>query len=198
MRWRKVEAEFGDQIELQWKSFLLRPSPRQDEDQAAALEKFREYTRSWLKVAADDDAGEFQVWQSDEGPPSHSVPAHVVSKVAQRSGKKAFELIHERLMRAYFKENRDISRTDVLRELWLEVGLSRDAFEASNDASLVQELVQEIISDHNEAIEAGATGVPVVRLADNLTAMVGAHPIELYRNWIRRCIDRQSQQEANP
>ena len=37
MRWRRLEGEFGDKIELRWKSFLLRPSPRRDADAADDL-----------------------------------------------------------------------------------------------------------------------------------------------------------------
>lgn len=190
MRWRRLEEEYGDKIELQWKSFLLRPAPQPTGDPAAALEKFRRYTVSWRRVAADPDAGEFQVWQSDEGPPSHSVPPHLVSKAAFRLGKDAFESLHDRLMRAYFKENRDISDNEVLLGLWLDVGLDAAAFAAVRDP----ELLQAVTDDHNEALACGVTGVPAVRLADDPTATVGAHPIERYRSWIERTI---AQREAD-
>jgi predicted DsbA family dithiol-disulfide isomerase len=184
VRWRRLEAEYAGKIEVQWKSYLLRPTPQESGDPVAALEKFRRYTQSWLRVAADPDAGEFQVWRSDEGPPSHSVPAHLVSKAAARLGKDAFERIHERLMRAYFKENRDISNNEVLLELWLDVGLDEADFADAQDP----ELLQAVIDDHNEALECGATGVPAVRLEDNPAATVGAHPIDTYRSWIDRTI----------
>jgi predicted DsbA family dithiol-disulfide isomerase len=171
VRWRRLEAEYEGTIEVQ-------------DDPFAALENFRRYTESWLRVAADPDAGEFQVWQSDEGPPSHSVPPHLVSKAAGRIGKDAFERIHERLMRAYFKENRDISNHEVLLELWLDVGLDGADFAATKDP----ELLQAVIDDHNEALGCGATGVPAVRLADNPAVTVGAHPIDSYRSWIDRAI----------
>ena len=187
MRWRRLEAEYAGKVELQWKSYLLRPAPQVSGDPIAALEEFRRYTTSWLRVAADQDAGEFQVWQSDEGPPSHSVPAHLVSKAAARLGKDAFERIHERLMRAYFTENRDISDNEVLLELWLDVGLDEADFGTAQDP----ELLQAVIDDHNEALECGATGVPAVRLEDNPAVTVGAHPIDAYRSWIDRTLARQ-------
>lgn len=187
MRWRRLETEYAGRVEVQWKSFLLRPAPQSIGDPAEAFERFRRYTKSWLRVGSDQDAGEFQVWQSDEGPPSHSVPPHLVSKAAARLGRGAFERIHERLMRAYFKENRDITNGEVLLELWLDVGLDGADFVATKDP----ELLQAVIDDHNEALGCGVTGVPAVRVADSPAATVGAHPLEEYRAWIDRTLARR-------
>lgn len=174
-------------MEFEWRSYLLRPNRRKQSDGDEALEKFRAYTRSWMKPASDSDAGDFRAWHSDEGPPSHSVPAHLVSKAAARLGPEAFQLIHERLMRAYFSESRDISCPATLLELWEEVGLPREAFEVASEPGLVDE----VMAEHNEAVECGATGVPAVRLADNPAVIVGAHPIDLYRTWIERSLARR-------
>jgi len=184
VRLRGLEEEYAGQMQLEWRSFLLRPERRVHRDREAALEKFRAYTQGWQRIGAEPDAGEFETWHSDEGPPSHSIPAHVVSKAAARLGKPAFEGIHERLLRAYFQESRDVSHPDVLRELWLEVGLAAEAFPDLEDAALIDE----IIADHREALELGATGVPAVRLVGNDAVIVGAHPLELYRRWIDRTL----------
>jgi predicted DsbA family dithiol-disulfide isomerase len=88
-------------------------------------------------------------------------------------------------MRAYFKENRDISDNEVLLELWLDVGLEGADFAAVRDP----ELLQAVIDDHNEALACGATGVPAVRLEDNPAVIVGAHPIDRYRSWIDRILE---------
>ena len=80
MRLRRVEEEFAGRVVVEWRSFLLRPHP----DPRRTLEKFRVYTQSWQRAAEDPDGGTFQVWQSDAGPPSHSVPPHLVAKAAAR------------------------------------------------------------------------------------------------------------------
>lgn len=192
VRLRALEREYEGRVELIWKSYLLRPERRRDADPAAALEKFRDYTRSWLRPAAESDAGEFQVWRSDEGPPSHSVPAHLVAKAAARVSKDAHDRMHDRLMRAYFKENRDISRLELLKELWDELGLPEESFAVANE----NELLDEVIADHREALEGGATGVPAVRLEGNPAVIVGAQPIELYRRWIERMLPRHAEELA--
>ena len=189
MRLRRLEEEFAGQVEFEWKSYLLRPRPRSGRDPEAALEKFRAYTRSWMRPAADPDGGEFRVWATDEPPPSHSIPPHLVSKAARRISKDAFERLHERLMRAYFAENRDITSDANLLELWKEVGLPEEAFETRHDPSILEE----VVDDHNEALSCGATGAPAMRLADNPAAITGAHPIELYRHWIERSLARRAE-----
>lgn len=106
MRLRQVEKEFAGEVRVAWRSFLLRPRP----DKARTLEEFRAYTRSWLRPAAEPDAGTFQVWPGDAGPPTHSVPPHLVAKAAASLGDDAFHAMHDRLLRAYFAESRERHR----------------------------------------------------------------------------------------
>lgn len=192
VRLRRLEDEYDGRVELEFKSFLLRPQPRSEpeseEHAARALEKFRLYTKGWERIASEPDAGELRVWESDEGPPTHSIPAHLVAKAAARLGREPFRLLHERLLRAYFVDHRDISREPVLRELWSEVGLDAESFEAHRDPALLEE----VLADHNEALRMGATGVPAVRLDGNEAVIVGAQPEELYRRWIDRTLARRA------
>lgn len=180
MRLRRLEDRYGDRIELEWRSFLLRPRPNPNR----TLEKFRSYTQSWLRPAADDDAAEFRVWQSEEGPPSHSIPAHLVAKAAAALGGREFHQIHAALLHSYFYLNRDITCDDTLRAIWSECGLPKAGFEKKDDPALLQAVLRE----HNEAQEHGATGVPAVRVEGGAGIVVGAHPYELYERWIDRLL----------
>lgn len=180
VRLRRIEEEFGDSLEIEWRSFLLRPTPNQTRD----LQKFVRYTESWLRPAAEADAPTFRVWQSDEGPPSHSVPPHLVAKAAASLGREEFREIHVRLMRCYFEESRDITDAATLRAIWLEAGLPVAEFERSKDPALAQETLRQ----HRQAIENGVSGVPAIGVAGSDLFIVGAHPPELYRRWIRRLL----------
>ncbi|MFP6606382.1 MAG: DsbA family protein [Myxococcota bacterium] len=190
VRLRRLEAEYEGRVELRFKSFLLRPKPRSEPENAAhaaqALQKFRQYTRGWERIASEPDAGELRLWSTDEGPPSHSIPAHLVAKAAARVSRDAFGRMHERLLRAYFVESRDISREPTLRALWDELGLDEAGFEEHRDPALLEE----VIGEHNEALRLGATGVPAVRLESNEAVIVGAQPAEIYRRWIERSLSR--------
>lgn len=173
-----LEREFGSSLVLNWKSFLLRPRPEPGRD----LEKFRRYTESWRRAAAEEPAARFQVWSSDEGPPSHSVPAHMAAKAAAALGPDAFARIHSALLRAYFEQSRDISREGTLAALWRKAGLPEQEFARTRDP----ELLRRVIAEHDEAIELGAGGVPAVRLAGSDVAVTGAQPTESYRRWIQK------------
>ena len=180
MRLRRIEEEFGDRVQIVWRSFLLRPEP----EPGRTLEKFRAYTQSWLRPAADADGGTFRVWQTDAGPPSHSIPPQVAAKAAAAVSRAAFQRLHEGLLHAYFADNRDITDRETLRALWHEAELPEAAFARIDDPALLQA----VLNEHREALEIGVTGVPAVRQEAMDSAIVGAHPIELYRRWIRRAL----------
>jgi len=189
-RLHRLASELEGRVELEWRSFLLRPSetPRTPERR----ERFRAYTRSWERQAAEPDAPAFRPWQGDEGPPTHSVPAHLAAKAAARVSAGAFGRLHARLLDAYFQESRDISDDAVLGELWRELELPGPAFERRRDP----ELLEEVMREHRAALEAGATGVPAVQLVGNEAVIVGAHPEELYRRWVLRNLTAGSEVRA--
>jgi len=181
VRLRRIREEFAPRLQLEWRSFLLRPRPTPGRD----LERFRSYTESWLRPAAEADAGTFQVWQGGAGPPTHSVPPHLVAKAAACLGAESFERIHEALLRAYFGASRDITQEATLRALWAEAGLAPEEFARVDDP----EILRSVLAQHDEAIERGVTGVPTVVLEGNGALVMGAQPLEVYRRWIRRATE---------
>ena len=182
---RRLEAiagEFAGQIDIVWRSYLLRPEAKTGRDP----EKFRRYTEGWRVPGAEPDAGPFRPWASDAPPPSHSVPAHRAAKAAAELGGEAFEAIHDRLMTAYFAENRDVSNFDVLRAVWNEAGLPDASFEVAHE----ERIERAVLADHAAAGDLGATGVPAIRRIDNDALIVGAQPIDVYRRWVERSLER--------
>jgi predicted DsbA family dithiol-disulfide isomerase len=180
VRLRRIGEELGAGVEIEWRSYLLRPRP----DPRRTLEKFRAYTQSWLRPAADPDGGTFRVWEGDAGPPSHSIPPHLAAKAATSLGKDAFERLHLPLMHAYFAENRDITERATLRAVWTEVGLPEPEFDRIDDPDLLRLVVDE----HNRAVEDGITGVPAVSLAGRDDFVIGAQPLDVYRRWLHRAL----------
>jgi predicted DsbA family dithiol-disulfide isomerase len=177
-RLRLLQAECGDALALSWRSFLLRPRPERSRD----LERFVRYTQSWLRPAAEPDAPRFRVWESTQGPPTHSVPPHLVAKAAAQLGPDAFAAVHERLLRAYFEQNRDISRLETLEAIWEEAGLPGVEFARC----FAPALLEQTAAEHREASEIGVTGVPAVRVAGTDAFVVGAQPLAVYRRWVER------------
>jgi predicted DsbA family dithiol-disulfide isomerase len=177
VRLHRLEQQEPD-VAVEWRSYLLRPRPGRSSD----LARFRAYTESWRRPAAEQDAGSFRVWQGDEGPPSHSVPAQLAAKAADLLGPEAFRRFHDRLLRAYFAESRDISRGPVLEELWHDARLDPDGFAEREDPALLRR----VLAEHEEAERFGATGVPSVRLAQGDAVITGALPLASYQRWVER------------
>ena len=173
-----VEATWGERPDTEWRAFLLRPESKPGRDR----EKFREYTKGWLRVAEDEPRADFRVWASDAAPPTHSVPAHLVAKAANALGPGAGAAMRERLFRAYFSENRDISDADTLEALWRELDLPEEHFASHREPALEEQ----VWSEYREAMECGATGVPAVRMADQDFVLMGAQPEAMYRRWFER------------
>jgi len=173
-----LQAELGEALQLEWRAYLLRPRPEPGRD----LEKFMRYTQSWLRPASEPDAPPYRVWESTEGPPTHSVPPHLVAKAAAEHGPEAFAAVHGRLLRAYFEESRDISRLETLQAIWADAGLPAAGFERA----AAPELLERTAAEHREAAEIGVTGVPAVRVAGHDAFVLGAQPLETYRRWVER------------
>jgi predicted DsbA family dithiol-disulfide isomerase len=179
-RLRRLESELGGALQVEWRSFLLRPRP-----EPRPREAFVRYTQSWLRPAAEPDAPVLRPWHGEAGPPSHSVPPHVLAKAAARVGAAAFDAVHDGLLAAYFRESRDISDPDALRAIWLEAGLAPAALGAGPDPSLEQE----VRAEHRSALERGITGVPAVAVAGRDVWVLGAQPLDVLRRWIGRLRD---------
>ena len=181
VRLHRLEDDLDGRVHVEWRTFLLRPRP----DPSRTLEKFRAYTQSWLRPAAEPDAAPFRVWASDEGPPSHSVPPHLVAKAAAQLGPDVFRAMHERLLHAYFAENRDITNAETLQALWREAGLPEGEFARIGDEALLRDVVEQ----HNEAVTIGVSGVPAVMMVGNDVPMTGAMSYDTYRKWVARRLE---------
>lgn len=129
------------------------------------------------------------MWEGNAGPPSHSVPPQLAAKAAAELGEDAFDAVHDRLLHAYFAESRDITEPETLRALWCEAGLPAAEFGRMQNPQLLRETLQQ----HQAALEAGVTGAPAVQLAGEDVAIVGAHPLTLYRRWVERTARARTQ-----
>ena len=167
---------------MEWQCFLLRPEPR-----PRSLEEFKQYTEKWKRPGAMEPEAVFRVWSTEEGPPSHSIPPHLAAKAAAGLDAKSFEKIHERLLKAYFTENRDISKNNVLKELWEELDLPADAFESRNDPAILEQVVAEL----NQSLKNGVSGVPAVMVEGVPGVLVGAQEEDVYRRLVRQLLSRE-------
>jgi predicted DsbA family dithiol-disulfide isomerase len=180
-----VAEHFGDQIDITWKSFMLRTEPK-----TTSRDKFVRYTEGWKTMAELEPRAAFSPWATDNEPPSTSLPAQVAHKVAAANWPDKDMDMHHALLTAYFTDNRTISDWQVLADIAADVGIDRDEYLAMVGEQR-QQMAQLVVDEHNEAINQGITAVPTV-LINQVLPVPGAQETETYVNWIQRLIDRET------
>ncbi|HEY1739672.1 MAG TPA: DsbA family protein [Acidimicrobiia bacterium] len=189
-RMADLEAQYGERIEVQWKSHVLRPTAK-----ARDVDRFREYTKLWSAPAgpaAYEARCEFRTWD-DEPPPTHSIPAAAAAKVVRGLAPQLAAPFRMALFRAYFTEHRTISDVNVLAEIAAECGVKSDAF---RDAMRVRgaAVAAQAFAEHTEGLELGAHAAPTVVLNDALP-IPGAQDLDTYTRIIDRMLARAERAE---
>ncbi len=156
VRLQRAAAKRPGEVEVRWKSFLLRTEPRDTEP-----ERFRAYARSWARPAALEPGLQFRMWDGDSTPPTHSLPPNAAAKLATRHWPELADGYRMALFRAYFADNRTISDRAVLAEVAGEAGLPAGEFTERLQAEWAT-AVDEVFDDFSDALEAGVTAVPAV------------------------------------
>lgn len=185
MRLDEVERHFGDRIELEWKSFLLRVEPKTGD-----RDEFIAYTKSWLNPAEQEPKASFTVWSSDEQQPASSVPAQVAHKTVKAFDLEAARPYHDALLTAYFTDNRNIGDADTLLDIGAEIGLDRGGLKSLANAR-EDEFANQVIVEHNAALQLQVNAVPTVVL-DGGFAIPGAQPAEAYIRLVERIEEKRS------
>jgi predicted DsbA family dithiol-disulfide isomerase len=106
----------------------------------------------------------------------NSRKALAVTELAREQG--LHEAVHDRLMKAYWSEGRDIGDDVVLLDLVAEAGLGRD--EAA-DALTAEEYVARVVASTEEANRHGINAIPAFVL-DRRLLVLGAHPHEAFEH----------------
>jgi predicted DsbA family dithiol-disulfide isomerase len=182
VRLGRIEAEYGDAVEVTWRSYLLRPEPERRD-----LDAFSAYTRKWAGPADIEPAATFRTWSGENPPPTHSYPSALAGKVAESFGREAQRAYASALFRAYFAENRTISDRDVLVEVAAGAGLDPDAFER-RWREREDELGLAVWQDYLTAVQSKITGVPAV-VVDRTWLVPGAVDEAEYRRAIAMAVE---------
>ena len=104
---------------LSWKSYLIR-----DE----GVTTFDDYIASHFERANENEEGiVFNPWKA--GPyPTWGMPALKASKAAALQGNEKWRSFHLAVMKAFYTEGKDISKSEILEEVARETGLAMDQF----------------------------------------------------------------------
>jgi predicted DsbA family dithiol-disulfide isomerase len=177
---------YKDQVEVELKSYQLSPdSPATSEIGIyEALAKKYGTTVEQMKAQSEgiiDRAATLGLeYHYENMKPANTFKAHRLAKYAESVGKGAE--MSERILKAYFNENKEIGLTEELVELGVEVGLDRQAIEdVLNDGTFAED----VLSDIQKASQLGVRGVPFF-VFDNKYAISGAQPGEVFENAVRQ------------
>lgn len=189
MRLDRLKEKYGDRVEIEWKAFMLRTGPRDWERQ-----DFLDYTQSWMRPKEMEPELDFTVWATDDPQPRSSIEAHVAFKVLEELAPEKGKAFHDRLMRAYFVENRDISNAELLTGFAVDVGVDEDTFNGAM-AARCEAMAELVFAEHESARTHNVTGIPTVVFEDRYPVS-GAQPLETYEDMVEQ-IERQLESAAD-
>lgn len=195
---RRFESALGsfdrrDEVEVIWRSFELDPSaPRSIEgDMATRLsqkygmsgDKAKESMAHITSLAAAEGLS-YRLGSVKMG---NSFDAHRLLQLASLNGMGG--KMKERLLRAYFSESQEISNTDVLIGLGVEIGLEEGEISDMYSSDYMSESVR---NDEALAARYGISGVPFF-VFDSKYGVSGAQPAEVFLDVLQKV-----EAEANP
>lgn len=167
----RVREEYGDQVEVDWRAYELRPDP----------------------VPTLDPDGEYlhRVWNASVYPMARSLSMTLRLPPVQPRSRKALEAaeyaheegrfddMHTALFKAFFEDGRDLADAGVLLEVGESVGLDREGL---GEALEEGRYTEKVLADEGLARKLGVSSVPtmLVGLADapleEAEAITGAQP----------------------
>jgi predicted DsbA family dithiol-disulfide isomerase len=175
-----------DQVEIVWRSFQLDPSIPEGETHATLPALAAKYGRSVEEMGANMAhveelaAGEGLQYHLADGVSGNTLRAHELLHLAAE--RDLGPQMKERLLHAYFEEQRSVFDVDSLVPLAVEVGLDEgEVREALADRRYLAAVHQ----DAATAQALGATGVPFF-VVDRKYGAAGAQPAELLLQILER------------
>jgi predicted DsbA family dithiol-disulfide isomerase len=181
----RLREEFGDQVEIQWRAFELRPDP------VPTLDSKGDYLRdTWARAVYPMAEQRGMVLRLPPVQP-RSRQALEAAEFAREQGR--FDAMNHALFRAFFEDGRDIGDPAVLREIAVGAGLDGDAL----DAALKEgRYTAKVLEDQRTAHELGVSGVPAMALflpgnpEKTGRVLSGAQPYEVVRARVAELLAR--------
>lgn len=181
-----AQFEGKDQVEIEWKSFLLNPDLKTD----PSVSMF-DYL-SEIKGFSVEQAQQMSASIAESG--KSLGLNYQFEKIVLANTMKAHELLHEskvqgfqhemeeRLFEAYFAEGKNIDDVNILVELASEVGLNTTALDVK---ILSGQYTEEIKADVHLAQQFGVRGVPFF-VFDRKYAVSGAQEVDTFLGTMKK------------
>jgi predicted DsbA family dithiol-disulfide isomerase len=186
-----VELNLQEQVEIEWQPFELNP------DMPAEGEELRAHVaRKYGSSKADSDKARDIIAQAgaeygfnfnyfDGMKIVNTLDAHVLLDYAHQIGVQTE--LKMRLFSAFFTENKDVSKRDVLIKEAESVGITA---EQSQMALSDDELRSRVKTLEAQWKKMGVSGVPTV-IFNSTSALTGAQPKETFKQVLQELLDQE-------
>jgi len=176
----RVRAEFGETVEIDWRSFELRPEPEPTLDPNAEY-LHRVWNQSVYQMAQERGLSMMKL------PPvqPRSRKAHQAAEYAREAG--MLDAMNHALFKAFFEDGRDLADLEALVDIGRSVGLDEDGLRGALEQGRHTERVLE---DEQLARQIGISGVPALIVTAGAQAYLvsGAQPYETVKEVIDRAL----------
>jgi predicted DsbA family dithiol-disulfide isomerase len=183
----RVRKEYGEEVEIIWRAFELRPEPE------PTLDPNGNYLQRVWKEAVYPMARARGMTLRLPPVQPRSRRALELAEMARAQG--MFDEVHQAIFRAFFEDGRDLSEEAVLLEIGATGGLDPSDV---RQALASGRYTEKVLADGREAADLGITGLPamVIRRGpttfDDATGLSGAQPFDR----VKAAIEQVRQQAA--
>lgn len=194
----KAQMTFRDEIEVIWKSFQLDPTlPAEGSDETIVdyLTKrkgmSKEQSQQMLEQIAERGKAVGITFNQEKSIPVNTLQAHRMIHFAQDHGLGS--QMEEALFKAYFTDNKNVGKLEVLVDLAVSIGL--DQGEAT-DFLASDAGTEEVKNDILEAQKISVRGVPFF-FVNKTYAISGAQPISTFAQILRQAYAESNTKNPN-
>ncbi|MHA6252821.1 DsbA family oxidoreductase [Oceanobacillus sp. CAU 1775] len=181
-----AEFEHADEVEIEYKSFLLSPDAQHDPEK-----NYYETFAELKGIPKEQVDGMFDnvvnmakntglVIDYDKAKFSSTIPAHHAFQYAKEQGKG--NEFFEKFYKAHFSEGELLSDPETIGRLSEEIGLDKEAVLQSTQN---QSFTDKVNTDIQEAGQVGVQGVPFY-VFNNKYAVSGAQPVEQFKQVLKQ------------
>jgi predicted DsbA family dithiol-disulfide isomerase len=166
----RIKADLGEMVEIDWRSFELRPEPEPTLDPNAEY-LHRVWSQSVYPMARERGLDMMTL------PPvqPRSRKAHQAAEFAREAG--LLDAMNHALFKAFFEDGRDLADLEVLIEIGRFVGLDEDGLRTALESGRHE---ARVLEDEKLARQIGISGVPALIVTAGAQAYLvsGAQPYE--------------------
>ncbi|PVE25088.1 disulfide bond formation protein DsbA [Microvirga sp. KLBC 81] len=171
----RIQKELGDNVQIDWRSFELRPEPEPTLDPNAEY-LHRVWNQSVYPMAQDRGL-------TLKLPPvqPRSRKAHEAAEFARDGGR--IDAMNKALFKAFFEQGRDLADIEILLDIGRSVGLDPEDL---REALVSGRYTQRVLDDEHLARQIGISGVPALVISAGHQAYLvsGAQPYETVKDVI--------------